>query len=106
MHIKRPPPPDYLYISFLFIRMSKSLTRNRSLTFFAFAIWAVEVTWLLDTRKDAINTTYPYTSYFLVCKSLSNDDVGVSRDTKFQEIRPKAVFETGDFVKKKLRGLP
>ena len=41
--------------------------------------------------------------YFLVCEDLSNDDVGGSRDTIFQEIRPGAGFETGDFVKEKLR---
>ena len=32
------------------------------------------------------------------------EDVGVSRDTVFQEIRPGAGFETGDFVKEKLGG--
>ena len=32
------------------------------------------------------------------------DDVGVSTDTVFQEIRPGAGFETGDFVKEKLGG--
>ena len=42
--------------------------------------------------------------YFLVRKGLSIDDVGVSRDTVFQEIRPGAGFEAGDFVKEKLGG--
>ena len=42
--------------------------------------------------------------YFLGCKGRSIDDVGVSRDTAFQEIRPGAGFETGDFVKKKFFG--
>ena len=37
--------------------------------------------------------------YFLVRKCLSIDDVGVSRDTVFQEIRPRVGFETGEFVK-------
>ena len=37
--------------------------------------------------------------YFLDCKGLSNDDVGVARGTVFQEIRPGAGFKTGDFVK-------
>ena len=37
---------------------------------------------------------------------LSNDDVGVSRATVLQEIRPGAGFKTGDFVEEKLRGLP
>ena len=36
---------------------------------------------------------------------LSIDDLGMSRDTVFQEIRPGAGFETGDFVKEKLGGL-
>ena len=96
MHIKCPSPPDYLYISSCYIRGSKYPTRNRSFSFLASAIWAVEVSWLLDTKEDSMNTTYSYTSYLIVCKSLSNDDVGVSRDTIFQEIRPEAVFETGD----------
>ena len=38
-------------------------------------------------------------------RSISIDDVGVSRDTAFQEIRPGAGSETGDFVKEKLGGL-
>ena len=41
-----------------------------------------------------------------LCKGLSIDDVGVSRDTMFHEIPPGAGFETGDFVKDKLGGLP
>ena len=36
-----------------------------------------------------------------MCKGLSIDGVGMSRDTVFQEIRPGAGFETGDFVKEK-----
>ena len=44
--------------------------------------------------------------YFLECKGLSIDDVGVSRDTVFQEIRPGADFETGDFVQERLGELP
>ena len=44
--------------------------------------------------------------YFLVCKHLTIEDLGVSRDTVFQEIRPGAGFETGDFVEEKLGGLP
>ena len=50
--------------------------------------------------------------YFVVCKGLlllllSNDDVGGgTRGTLFQEIRPGAGFETGDFVKEMLGGLP
>ena len=44
--------------------------------------------------------------YFLVCKGLSIDGVGVSRDTVFQEVRRGAGFESGDFVKEKLGGLP
>ena len=43
---------------------------------------------------------------FLVCKDLTIDDVGVSRETLFREIRPGAGFEPGDFVQEKLGGLP
>ena len=40
--------------------------------------------------------------YFLICKGLSNDDVGVRRGTECQKIRPGAVLnKTGDFVKEK-----
>ena len=31
--------------------------------------------------------------YFLACKGLSNDDVGVARGTVFQEVRPGAGFK-------------
>ena len=56
--------------------------------------------WLLDTRKDTNkNKVSTYSLCFLVCKGLSIDDVGVSRDTVFQETRPGAGFETGDFIK-------
>ena len=34
---------------------------------------------------------------FLCAKDLSIDDVGVSRDTVFQDFRPAAGFKTGDF---------
>ena len=44
--------------------------------------------------------------HFHACKGLSNDDVGVTRSTVFQEIRPGAGFKTGEFVKEKLGGLP
>ena len=60
--------------------------------------------WLLDKRTDT--TENGVSTYFLVCKGLSIDDVGVSRDTVFQEIRPGAGFETSDFVKEMLGGLP
>ena len=42
----------------------------------------------------------------LFCKGISIDDVGVSRDTVFQEVRPGARFETGDFVKEMFGRLP
>ena len=45
-----------------------------------------------------------YPCKFLVCKGLSIDDVEVLRDILFQEIRPGAGFETGDFVQEKLEG--
>ena len=35
---------------------------------------------------------YSIFRYFLVCKGLSNDDVGVARGTVFQEIRPGGLF--------------
>ena len=57
---------------------------------------------LLDTGKDTIERNV--STYFLVRKGLSIDDIGVSRDTVFQEIRPGAGFETGDFVGEKLGG--
>ena len=45
---------------------------------------------------------------FSCVEGLSIDDVGegVSRDTAFQEIRPGAGFETGDFVGETMGGLP
>ena len=52
------------------------------------------VSWLLDTRKGTIENK-------VVGKGLLIDDVGVSRDTVSQEIRPGADFETGDLVKEK-----
>ena len=60
------------------------------------------VSWLLNTRNDTIENKA--SMYFLVCKGLSIDDVGVSRDTAFQEIRPGAGFETGDFRSRKFGG--
>ena len=53
-------------------------------------------------RKDTIQNKV--STYFLVCRGVSIDGVGVSRDTVFQEIRPGAGFETGDFDKDKSRG--
>ena len=53
-----------------------------------------------DTIENILST------HFLVCKGLSIDDVGGSRDTVFQEKQSRAGFETSDFVKEKLRGLP
>ena len=66
----------------------------------------MNVSWLLDTRKDAIHKNVSI--YFLVCRKVPlNDDVGVARGTVFREIRLGAGFKTGDFVKEKLgRGLP
>ena len=62
-----------------------------------------DVSWLLGTRTpDPIENRVFL--WFLVCKSLSIDGVGVSRDTVFQEVRPEAGFETGDFGKKKVGG--
>ena len=58
---------------------------------------------VLDTRKDT--NEIKVSIYFLVCKGLSIDDVGVSRDAIFQRIRLGAGFETGDFVKEKFGGI-
>ena len=74
---------------------SPPLNQRRSLT---------NVSWLLDKREDPIESNV--STYFLVCKGLSNNDVGVSRDTVLQEVRPGAGFETGDSVEEKLGGLP
>ena len=41
---------------------------------------------------------------FLVCKGRSNDYVERARGTVFQEIRPGAGFQTGDFVQRRLGG--
>ena len=43
-------------------------------------------------------------TYFLVCKGLSNDNVGVGKDTVSQEIRPGAGCKNGDLVEEKLGG--
>ena len=45
-------------------------------------------------------------TYFLVCKGVLNDGVGVARGTEFQEMPPRADFETGDSAKEKQGGLP
>ena len=45
-------------------------------------------------------------TFFLVCKGLSVVDVGVSRHTMFQETRPRAGFESVDFVEETFGGLP
>ena len=44
--------------------------------------------------------------FFFACKGLSNDEIGGARGTVFQEIRWRAGFETGDFVKQMLGELP
>ena len=43
-------------------------------------------------------------TYFLVYTGLSNDDVGATRGTVFQEVRPGVGSKTGDFAKEKLAG--
>ena len=43
---------------------------------------------------------------FSCLKGPSNDHVMGARGTVFQEIRPGAGFETGDFVQEMLGGLP
>ena len=65
-----------------------------------------DVSCLLDTRNGYYNIERKVSIYFLVCKKVyrSTTSGRVSRDTAFQEIRPGAGFETGDFVKKKRWG--
>ena len=64
------------------------------------------VAWLARQEKGYTNETKVSTC-FLVCKSLSIDNVEVvSKDTVFREIRPGANFETGDFVKEMLGAPP
>ena len=45
-------------------------------------------------------------TYILVREGLSIDDVGVAKGTVLEEMRPRAAFKSGDFVKKTLGGLP
>ena len=45
-------------------------------------------------------------TWVLVCKELSNGDVGVAIGTVFQEIRSGVGFKTSDFVEEKLGVLP
>ena len=54
--------------------------------------------------RAQLKTKYPCIS--LCAKGLSIDDVGVSRDTVCQEIRPGTGFKTADFVEEKLGELP
>ena len=47
--------------------------------------------------------------FFFVCKGFAIDDVGGARDTVsviLREIRSEAGFETSEFVKEMLGGLP
>ena len=66
-------------------------------------VFLTNVSWLLDTRKDAMKSI---SSYVLVREGLLADDVGVAKGTVFQEIRPRAGFKSGDFVEQFLEGLP
>ena len=51
-----------------------------------------------DARhKEGYYRKKKYPHVFLCAKGLSIDDVGVSRDTAFQEMRPGAGSEIGDF---------
>ena len=55
-----------------------------------------------------LKTTYTSKEYSQLfgCKDLTIDDVRVSRDTGFQEVRLGAGFQTGGIVYEKLRGPP
>ena len=46
--------------------------------------------------KKCLHTKYTHVG---LCKELPNDGVGVARGTVFQEIQPRAGFETSGFVK-------
>ena len=60
---------------------------------------------LLDLSKDAVVQTKKVSIYFPVGKSLSIDDVGVSRGTPhFRRYDRELVFETGDSIKETLGG--
>ena len=45
--------------------------------------------------KIFLSEKYLYTRYFLYCKGLLVDDVGVFRDTVFQEMQQGAGFDIG-----------
>ena len=53
-------------------------------------------------HKEGYSIEKKASLYFLVCKGLAVDDVGVSRDTPYFR-RHELVLKTGDFVKEKLR---
>ena len=59
-------------------------------------------------REDYLKKSIHRLNYLflLLCKGLTIDDVGVSRDTVFQEIRPGAGLKTGDVGEEKLGGVP
>ena len=65
--------------------------------------YLTNVSWLFSTQ-GMIQWKTKCPIYFLVCKGLSIDDVGVSRETVLQETRPGAGFETADFSLKKSWG--
>ena len=62
------------------------------------------VSWLLGGTKSA--NKKKVSTYFLLCKGLSNKDVGVARGTVSQEVRPGAGFRAANFVNEKLGRLP
>ena len=47
-----------------------------------------------------------FSNIFFACKGLSNGGIGAATGTVLQEIRLRAGFKTGDFVREKLGGLP
>ena len=61
------------------------------------------VSWLLDTRKDAMKKDLVLSS--CLRRTTSNDGVvGVARGAVFQQIRPGVGFKTSDFVQEMLGG--
>ena len=88
-------------------REHKLLILTTKTTDFLFFCSLTNVSWLLDTRKDAIEKKV--SMYFLVCKGLSIDDVGEGVEGHGAPYcrsydRESAGFETGDFVKEKCVG--
>ena len=63
------------------------------------------VSWLFDTRKDALmNKQNPFRAFPCMQRTIERDGVGATTGTVFQDIRPGAGFKTGNFVEEELGG--